>query len=926
MRSIYQLLLSMLLASLGFVGLEAQQAGVAGRVLDEEGHPMIQANVQLVQSTGQKAVVAGATDEKGMFSLKTSQDGDYILRVSYVGYNTHDEKISLKSGQTITLKDISMNEDARLLQSVTVQAKAAEVVVRNDTLEFNAGSYTVAQGASIEELIKKLPGAEISSDGKITINGKDISKILVDGKEFFSKDPKVAMKNLPADMVNKVQVLNKLSELSRMSGFDDGEEQTVINLTVKPEKKKGLFGSVQAGYGTDQRYMAGGNVNRFDGNKQWTLIGSANNTNNMGFSEMGSEMGSMTFFSPQGFGRRGFGNSGGITSSSMLGGNFSVEFSSALNTGGDARYGYNDKAIETTKRVENILAEGNTYMDESISERSFSHNGQARFRLQWKPSERTEVVFEPDLSISKMDGFFNDAYETKNTTGSIINKGSIHQTTQGNNFRLNGELDISHKLNDEGRTLSASISGGLTDEDGEGIYQAVLQSVETNQKQFNDNSNLQYRLRLSYVEPLGKNYFAQAILNRRFSRRNSDREVYRLGDDGLYSTLDDQYGLSYNNEFTQYRIGLNLKKIAKTWDYTVGFNVDPNRTVSYRNVGGVEQDKLAFNRVNLSPMLRINYKPNKTTNLRVDYRGRTTQPSINQIAPVQDITNPLFVTEGNPGLKPSYSNNVMAMFSDFDAKSQRAFSIVFFGNYTFDDIVPNTHYDQSTGIRTTRYENASGTWQANLHGTLSVPLKNRAFSFRMSLFNRLAEGQSFINDNKNKALSFRTRERLTLTYRNDWIDTGIGGNIGFYMANNSLSGQKDSRTYDFGGNYQVALTLPYGFRIDSQFEYNTNSGYSGGFSLNEWLWDASLSYSFLRDKAGTLRVKGYDILGQRSNISRSATAINIEETMSNTIGRYVMVDFIYRFNAFSGGGSRSDHRRGNMNRPGAPFGRGGRPS
>ena len=926
MRSIYQLLLSMLLASLGFVGLEAQQAGVAGRVLDEEGNPMIQANVQLVQSTGQVAVAAGATNEKGLFSLKTSQEGDYILRVSYVGYTTHDEKISLRNGQTITLKDISMNEDARLLQSVTVQAKAAEVVVRNDTLEFNAGSYTVAQGASIEELIKKLPGAEIGSDGKITINGKDISKILVDGKEFFSKDPQVAIKNLPADMVNKVQVLNKLSELSRMSGFDDGEEETVINLTVKPEKKKGLFGTLQAGYGTDQRYMAGGNVNRFDGNKQWTLIGSANNTNNMGFSEMDSEMGSMTFFSPQGGGRRGFGNSGGVTSSSMLGGNFSVEFSSALNTGGDARYGYNDKVIETTKRVENILAEGNTYMDENILERSFSHNGQARFRMQWKPSERTEVVFEPDLSVSKIDGFFNDTYETKDATGISINKGSIHQTTQGNNFRLNGELDISHKLNDEGRTISASVSGGLTDEDGDGIYQAVLQSVETNQKQFNDNSNLQYRLRLSYVEPLGKNYFAQAILNRRFSRRNSDREVYRLGDDGQYSILDSQYGLSYSNEFTQYRIGLNLKKIAKTWDYTVGFNVDPNRTVSYRNVAGVEQDKLAFNRVNLSPMLRINYKPSRTTNLRVDYRGRTTQPSINQIAPVQDITNPLFVTEGNPGLKPSYSNNVMAMFSDFDAKSQRAFNIVFFGNYTFDDIVPNTHYDPSTGIRTTRYENASGTWQANLHGTLSLPLKNRAFSFRMSLFNRLAEGQSFINDDKNKALSFRTREHLTLTYRNNWIDTSIGGNIGFYMANNSLSGQKDSRTYDFGGNYQVALTLPYGFRIDSDVEYNTNSGYSGGFSLDEWLWNASLSYSFLRDKAGTLRVKGYDILGQRSSISRSATAINIEESMSNTIGRYVMVDFIYRFNAFSGGGSRSDHQRGNMNRPGPPFGGGRRPS
>ncbi len=915
MRSIYQLLLSMLVASLGFVGLNAQQTGVAGRVLDEEGSPMIHANVQLLQSSGQSQAV-GVTSEKGLFNLKTNQGGNYTLRVTYVGYITHEEKVELKAGQTLTLKDISMNEDARMLQSVTVQAKAAEIVVRNDTLEFNAGSYMVQQGATLEELIKKLPGAEIGTDGKITINGKDISRILVDGKEFFSKDPQVAIKNLPADMVNKVQVLNKLSELSRMSGFDDGEEETVINLTVKPEKKKGLFGSVQGGYGTDDRYMAGLNVNRFDGNKQWTIIGGANNTNNMGFSEMGSEMGSMSFMGGGGGDRRFFGNSGGITSSSMLGANFSAEITPEFSSGGDGRYGYNDRAIETTRRVENIVEGGNTFMDENVSERSFSHNGQARLKLEWKPTERTELIFQPNLSMSKVNGFYNDLYETVNASGAMINNGFINQTTTGNNFRFDGDLDISHKLNDDGRTISGSISGGYTDEEGEGIYQAALQNVETNQKQFNDNTNLQYRLRLSYVEPLGNNYFAQAVLNRRYSRRNSDREVFALGADGQYSVLDNDYGLAYSNEFTQYRIGVNIKKIAKTWDYTVGFNVDPNRTVSYRTVGGVEQDKLAFNRVNFSPMFRINYKPDRTTNLRVDYRGRTIQPSINQIAPVQDITNPLVLTLGNPDLKPSYSNNLMATFQSFNAKNQMAFNVGLFGYYTFDDIVSNTHYDPATGVRTTSFRNASGTWMGNLHGSLSVPLRNRAFSFRLGMFNQLYQGQSFINDVKNKALTFRTRERVTLTFRNDWLDTSIGGMFGFYSVNNSLSAQSDARTYDYGGNYQVAITLPYGFRIDSDVEYNTNSGYS--FALNEWLWNASLSYSFLRDKAGTLRVKGYDILAQRSNISRSATALAIEESMTNTIGRYVMVDFIYRFNIFSGGGSRSDYQRSNIGGP--PFG------
>lgn len=620
MRLTYRLLLSVLLASLGYVGLKAQQTGVAGRVLDEEGTPMIQAHVQLMNSSDKKQIAGGVTNEKGLYSLKATQAGDYILRVSYLGYDPHEEKISVPKNRTLNLKDIVMEENSQLLEGVTVKGKAAEMVIRNDTLEFNASSYMVQQGASVEELIKKLPGAEVTDDGKISINGKEISKILVDGKEFFSNDTKIAMKNLPSDMVSKVQVLNKLSELSRMSGFDDGEEETVINLTVKPNMKKGLFGSVQTGYGNDDRYIAGANVNRFANNKQWTLLGNANNTNNMGFSEMGSEMGAMSFATPGG--RRGFGNSGGITSSSMLGGNFSIDINTDLTTGGDANYGYNDRNITTTKRIENILESGNTYMDENATERSFSHNGQARLKLQWKPSDRTEIVFEPDLSLSKINGSYNDVYETQNQAGNIINKGSVQQITEGDNLRLNGELSVSHKLNNDGRIISGSISGNLSDEDGEGIYMATLQGNETNQKQFNENSKLQYRIRLSYVEPLGKNYFAQAVLNQRFSRRKSDREVFRLGEDGLYSTLDEQYGLTYNNEFTQYRLGLNLKKIAPTWDYTIGFNVDPNRTVSYRTVGGVEQDKLSFSRVNFSPMLRINYKPNKSTNLRIDYRDR----------------------------------------------------------------------------------------------------------------------------------------------------------------------------------------------------------------------------------------------------------------------------------------------------------------
>ncbi|WP_051529641.1 TonB-dependent receptor [Porphyromonas macacae] len=265
------------------------QATLSGRVMDEEKKPLPMASVKLFNSQGEM-VYGTATDNNGYFSLKNVKNNQYSLTISYVGLTEYTQAVRVGNADQ-KLKTITLKEGmGKLLNNVTVTAKAAEVVINNDTLEYNAGSYNLQTGASLEELIKKLPGAEVDADGNITVNGKAVKRIMVDGKDFFTSDPKVASKNLPADMVQRVQVVDRRSDMARMSGFDDGEEETVINLKIKPDKKKGLFGSVFAGAGSEKRWETNGIVNRFSGDSQWTVVAGGNNTNNMGFSDIGVDL------------------------------------------------------------------------------------------------------------------------------------------------------------------------------------------------------------------------------------------------------------------------------------------------------------------------------------------------------------------------------------------------------------------------------------------------------------------------------------------------------------------------------------------------------------------------------------------------------------------------------------------------------------
>ena len=906
----------------------AQQSGVnvTGSVVEQGSDtPIEQATVRLLNVKDSAMVRGVVSARNGSFTLKNVKKGSYLLHITFIGYDPLYQPLQITGKKNpVNVGKLELSDGAIELGEAVVIGKAPEVTVRNDTVEYNADSYKVTEGSVLEDLLKKMPGVEVDSEGKITVNGKEVKKVMVDGKEFFSDDPKVASKNLPAKMIDKLQVLDKKSDMAQMTGFDDGEEETVINLTVKPGMKQGWFGNAYGGYGSKDRYEGNAMVNRFVNNDQITFMGGANNTNNMGFSDLAS-----TMFSGMGGGggrRGGFGAGSGITSSGNAGLNFSKEFKpDKLTLGGNTRYSHSDNDARSKSDRQNILpGDSSSYDNSEAMSRTKSDNFGVDFRLEWKPDTMTQLIFRPSFSFShSMNDNFSDATTLDNERDTVnTNKSSNY--SESNGYNLNASIDFSRKLNNKGRVFSATLSGGNSDSYSDGMNRSdivyfnqtdALKNSIIDQRSRYDNKGFNYRAYVSWVEPIGHNNFIQATYSISQRKQEALKNVYNQDADGIYNVLDSAYSQSYRNNFISQRASLSFKSQRAKFNYTIGLNLDPSYSSSENFVGDTTLSKITRKVVNLSPMAQFNYMFDKRTNLRIMYNGRTSQPSMTQLQPVADISDPTNITIGNPDLNPRYTNNVFIRFQQFTPEKQRAFMIMANGSYIINDIVSYTSYNQETGVKTTTYKNVNGNYSGNVRMMLNTPLKNKKFSINSMTMASFANSNGYINEEKNTNRNLILSERGGIDFRSSYLDLGVNGNIRYNATSNSLQKENNQNTFNYGAGGYTTIYLPLNFKIESDVNWSTNSGYGDGFKQNEVLWNASASKSFLKNNQGTLRFKIYDILQQRSNISRSVTASYIQDSEYNTLGSYFMVHFIYRFSIFKGGATTSD-----MNSPG----RGGR--
>ncbi|MDR0430316.1 MAG: outer membrane beta-barrel protein [Tannerellaceae bacterium] len=908
---------------------------VRGTIVEEEtGTPVEQATIRLLNVKDSTMINGVASSRNGSFSLKNIPPGSYLLSVSFVGYQPLYQPLQI-TGRTnpVNLGKLEMTDGSILLGEAVVVGKASEVVVRNDTIEYNADSYKVSEGSVLEDLLKKMPGVEVDSEGKITVNGKEIKKVMVDGKEFFSDDPKVASKNLPAEMVDKLQVLDRKSDMTMMTGFDDGEEETIINLTVKPGMKQGWFGNSFAGYGSDGRYEGNFMVNRFYNNDQFTLMGGLNNTNNMGFSDLAS-----TMFQGMGggggrggggfLGMRGGGNSG-ITQSGNIGMNFTKEFSSKLSLNGNVRYGHSDNDLSGNSKDMKIQASDSAqFQNNETSRNRRSDNVGVNFRLEWKPDTMTNIIFRPNFSYSKSKNVSSEEYVTLQGLQNVdealadsLNMGDSYTSDNGSGYNVDARLEISRKLNSKGRVLSGSFSGGYSDSDEDGTeysntYYFGLGNEHRNriidQQYQYDNKAYNYRAYASWVEPLGRNNFLQATYS--ISRRESEALKYTYANDGQgnYSMLDTAYSQSYRNNFISQRASLSFKSQRQKFNYTVGLNLDPSSNKSETFIGDVILSSLSQKVVNISPMAQFNYIYNRQTNFRVDYNGRTSQPSMTQLQPVPNVSNPNNTIIGNPDLKPYYTNQLFVRFQKFLPEKQTAFIVMANGNYVVNAIVSD-QVNLGAGRRTTSYRNTSGNYQGNVRFIFNTPLKNKKFTVNSMTMANYSNNNSFIDNEQNTNKATTLMERAGIDFRSDIIDLGVNGNIRYNKADYSLQPENNLNTYNYGIGGGTTIYLPYNFRIEGDINWSTTSGYDAGYQQDETILNASLAKSFLKGNQATLRIKTYDILNQRSGISQQINPEGSSYSNYNTIGRYFMVHFVYRFSIFKGGATATDvmgRRRG----------------
>lgn len=899
-----------------------QKYRISGSIINKtDQEPIIQAGVRLLQLSDSTFVSGTVTNYDGNFAI-TALPGNYIINISYLGFQPLYKKIEIVD-KDISLGTLSLTEDGVLLNEAVVIAKAPEISVKGDTVEYNADSYKVQETAVLEDLIKKMPGAEVGTDGKITINGKEVKKILVDGEEFFSDDPKVASKNLPAAMVNKVQVLDRKSDMAQMTGFDDGNEETVINLTVKKGMKEGVFGNTYAGAGSHNRFEANAMVNYMKDKNQFTVIAGSNNTNNAGFSDF-----STSSFSgmrpPRGL---SFGGNNGITKATNGGFNFAINTNNQFKWGGNVNYGHTNNDVQTDSYTQNYISEqagGDQYENKTNRGLNISNNVNANLKFEWNPDSLTKVIFRPSIQHNKnTNSQYSNYLTTHINANDSINWGTSDYFSDGNSISMNGTLDISRQLSKKGRVLSFRLTGGYNNLDNDGINKSSTFFSDLNTKSelidqtfTQKNKGHNWGGYLSYVEPLKNNNFLQ--LTYRYNKTYSETNKISYNNDGAnsYTIIDTAATRKLENNFINQQIELNFKSVRAKYEYTLGIAMQPSNSDSW-TISPDTAYKTQNNVVNFSPVAQFIYRWDKRKNLRIRYKGVTTQATTTQLSSVPDLSDPLNITYGNPDLKPTFSNTMRFEYRDFNPEQSSVFLIFSNINYITNDIVNYSFVDEQ-GKRESTYRNVNGNWNVDARIIFNKPLTNKKISVNSMSYGKYASNNGYINAVKNSTYNITFQESIGLEYRSDLFDAGVRGNFKYVNTKNSLPGQIDRSIYNYGGNVNATVYLPLNFTLETDMNYSANSGYSEGFKQNEWLWNASIAKQIFKAKNGTIRLKIYDILQQRNNVSQTTTTEYLKETITNTIGSYFMIHFVYKFQMFKGGAKQSD--MGNMRGFGGPPG------
>ena len=946
------------------------------------GEPVGFATVSLTDTTTAKTYKFSMSAADGKVYILGVRNGVFLLKAEMMGYKTYSNIVKV-SGKSVDLGTVRLEPDIQLLEAARVTAVGNQMIVKKDTVEYTASLFKTSDNDMLEELLKKLPGVEVDSDGTITANGETITKVMIDGKEFFLDDPQLATKNIPAKIIEKVKVVEKKSDQAEFTGIDDGDEETVIDLSIKPGMMDGWFGNAMAGGGHDirqkgyysaenpwykdgWRYQGAMMAGRFGKKSQLSIILNANNTNNRGFNDVaGSMMQTMRGARGMGRGVGGWGRNG-ITTSWMAGANGAFDLLDGdMELIGNYLYnGSNRYVTEDSRKITYMDDDTNTIYDNRGDNITNSQGHRFGVRLEHKFSENTSILFEPQFNFGHGNFSENSDFETytKRQDGSETrdNYGFSDNTGFNTNWNASGFFLFRQRLGKPGRTLSANVYYNFSNNDLDGFNQSYThndnpEEGETpeeivNQRYDQESKSSSISGRIVYTEPLGGDFYLEANYSYSWNRSTSFKNTYDSStNDGVENgylnynsqgeTWNPYYSNSVVNDYQNHSAGMNFMYQKGKVRAQLGAAFRP--TITDNETNGEKYESTVYN---WSPQMMLSYDFNDNSNVRMFYFGRSSQPSTSQLMPVADNSDPRNVSFGNPYLEPYFNHNIRGMFRytnkdtftsihtrvggamvqngitnalwyDDDkvqyslplngpvsgnadmrfsvsspiARSQ--FSIFSMTNFRYSRSMSYVGRSQMGDAFTTMYYNET-------EGTMDYETFHRDFFEHSDPASRCLELLDYFQQSNTNSLSFT--QRLRFTFRNDLVEIDLGGRTRMSKSWYSVTEYNQSATWNNKIDLSMNWTIPGGINLIADADYNWYNGYSTQ-QEDEFVLNAEISKLLFKDKF-TLALKAYDILGQSKNLNVSDESNYHQETVNNTLGRYIILSLTYRFGNFNGNG------------------------
>ncbi len=914
---------------LGNITFAQAQGVVSGKVLNEKDKkPIDYASIAIKRLAADSAVVGSTTTStNGTFSVNNIAAGKYRLYVVFLGLKTINKDFELTAAKpSINFGELLMEDIGVTLKGVEIKGETPPVVVKKDTLEISASTLKVKENSVVEDLLKKVPGVDVAKDGTVTTQGETIKRVRVDGKDFMGNDPLLATRNLPADMVDKIQIIDDMSEQSKFSGVDDGNREKILNIVTKNGiKNKGYMGNSTAGYGTDDRYDVNINLNRFDNAQRISLIGQFNNVNKQNF---GGGIGG-------GGGGRGmmFGGGGGgqqqqgITTTNAAGIDFADTYDDGTQFTGS--YFFNKTSLFNTgfTNSQNFIGNNTVTNNSNLESTTQRLNHRLNFMVDTKLDSATSIRIQPNISYTDNSGNSMTNYVRNNLAGNAV--GSQNLITGSKSPVVSNNLLLRRKFLRRGRTLSLNVSTNINDSDAD-TYNKNPETLALpgggttvrNLDQLNDNNvnSFSNTARLVYTEPLSKTLSLEFNLQNGYIHDNRKRNLYN------FNTVTQQYDVlvanpDYSNEFENTTwtnaLGFSLNKNEKKYNWNIGVAGQlTNRTNDNLTTGS------SFKRdfFNITPTAQFRYNFSNSKRLNIRYDGRTNQPSIDQIQPVLDNTNTLTIPKGNPDLKPSFSNNLRIFYNNFDFASYRTLFLGAFITQTFNDF-GNAQREITSGDNIgkieNRYVNVDGNYNINVFGNLGLPIiKGNKLNLQIDGGVSNSKGTNLTADgSKNVTRNFGVRNGYKLVTNMDKFDL-IAGVSGRWDHGTYTIGQT-TNFYTLSPNIDISYVFPGNIRLQTDVTYNSLTG-RGAANADYTQVNAYISRQFFKNK-GTFKLSVNDLFNENTGILRTASANSIVDQNFNVLKRYFMFSFTYSLSSIAGMQMPGQQGRGQGNfRMGGP--------